>query len=217
MIWGGTMTRYYLSHKRDAVSQRHHFAILRAAMDVFSEHGYNDANLDEIATRANLSKGSIYNHFENKQDLFLSVIEWGEHQLNHHLRETRKRYSDVRDILENSLRAYFRFFEKRESFFRVLVQEKYNFHDDIKSHLLKISRDSMKELEQDIQQGIKEGVLRNVDPHTCAVILVGIANSLFFNWLHGESDIRINNLFNNAMKLIKHGICTQECNNGQCV
>jgi TetR/AcrR family transcriptional repressor of uid operon len=41
--------------------------ILDAATKVFSEKGFNAATLDDIATAAEVSKGSIYNHFDSKE------------------------------------------------------------------------------------------------------------------------------------------------------
>jgi len=49
-------------------------AILRAARDVFDEKGYAAATVDEIAQKAGISKGSIYNYFNNKEDLFAEVF-----------------------------------------------------------------------------------------------------------------------------------------------
>ena len=135
------MDRNNTLSKRKAIADRNHLALLRAAMDVFSEYGYHEAKLDVIAARANLSKGAIYAHFKNKQDLFLSVIEWGEHQLLHQIHEARKRCNGVIDMIERSLRTYFRFYEKRESFFRVLVQEKFNFEDSSKDRIRKMFKD----------------------------------------------------------------------------
>jgi len=157
------MKDHYHSEKRDSENERHHFAILRAAMDVFSEKGYYAAKLEDITAHAGLSKGSIYNHFENKKDLFFSVIEWGEYQLFHQIAETRKRCNNARDIIENTLRAYFRFFQKRESFFRVLIQEKYVFHDEIKETFMKIQNENLKSLESDIKKGIKDGLIRDME------------------------------------------------------
>src|SRR5579863_10487970 len=48
--------------------------IIAAALDVFAEKGFAAAKLDEIAARAGLSKGSIYLHFADKQDLFRAVV-----------------------------------------------------------------------------------------------------------------------------------------------
>jgi len=196
----------YHSEKREEERERHHFAILRAAMDVFSEQGYAGAKLDDIAARAELSKGSIYNHFTNKKDLFLNVIEWGEHQLLHQIREARKRCDTTRDVIEHTLRVYFRFFEKRESFFRVLIQEKYNFHDEIKTHFMKLFHENLKEFESDIEQGIQNGVIRDVDPHSSALMVNYIVNGLFIDWMHSGSKMRMIDLYNMANDFISHAL-----------
>jgi AcrR family transcriptional regulator len=49
--------------------------ILSAARSVFAERGYASATLDEIAARAELAKGTIYNYFKNKEDIFREVVE----------------------------------------------------------------------------------------------------------------------------------------------
>ncbi len=49
--------------------------ILWAAKDVFLELGFERASMDEVANRAKTSKRSLYAHFENKDALFLAVIE----------------------------------------------------------------------------------------------------------------------------------------------
>jgi AcrR family transcriptional regulator len=200
------MKPHYHSEIRDAERERHHFAILRAAMDVFSEQGYHAAKLDDIAVRAGMSKGSIYNHFECKKDLFLSVIEWGEYQLLHQIKEARRRSTDVRDSIENTLRTFFRFFEKRESFFKVLIQEKYNFHEEVKVQFMRLLEVNLKETEADIRKGIKEGIIRDIDPQICVLILNSIANGLFFNWMHMKSKFRMVDMFNSANDFIKNGI-----------
>lgn len=48
--------------------------ILQAAIEVFGEHGIAGAKLEEIATRAGLSKGTIYLYFQNKEELFREVV-----------------------------------------------------------------------------------------------------------------------------------------------
>ena len=49
--------------------------ILDAAEQVFSRKDYHNAVLDEIAGVAGVSKATLYLYFENKIDLFLSVVE----------------------------------------------------------------------------------------------------------------------------------------------
>jgi len=49
--------------------------ILGAAMAVFAERGFAAARLDEIASRAGVSKGALYLYFETKEELFRAVVE----------------------------------------------------------------------------------------------------------------------------------------------
>lgn len=49
--------------------------ILDAAMNVFSRKGYHDTRLDEIVSESSTSKGSIYFHFPNKEQLFLALVD----------------------------------------------------------------------------------------------------------------------------------------------
>ncbi|BCM88918.1 hypothetical protein IAD21_00760 [Abditibacteriota bacterium] len=49
--------------------------ILYAAKDVFLEMGFERASMDVIAGRAQTSKRTLYAHFENKEKLYLAVVE----------------------------------------------------------------------------------------------------------------------------------------------
>ena len=48
--------------------------ILNAAQAVFDAKGYAESTVEEIATNANISKGSVYNYFGSKEDLFAAVF-----------------------------------------------------------------------------------------------------------------------------------------------
>jgi AcrR family transcriptional regulator len=50
--------------------------ILQAALTRFASQGYHDTTVDDIAREADLSKGSIYVHFDSKKELFLSAFVW---------------------------------------------------------------------------------------------------------------------------------------------
>ena len=48
--------------------------ILAAAAQEFAEHGYSRASMNLIIERAGLSKGAMYYYFDDKQDLFTTVM-----------------------------------------------------------------------------------------------------------------------------------------------
>jgi len=49
--------------------------ILKAALELFLAHGYAATRLEDIATLACITKGSVYNYFPSKETLFIAVIE----------------------------------------------------------------------------------------------------------------------------------------------
>jgi AcrR family transcriptional regulator len=50
--------------------------IIEAAVQVFAEKGYAGAVVADIARRANIGKGTIYEYFASKEDLFFAVFQW---------------------------------------------------------------------------------------------------------------------------------------------
>jgi AcrR family transcriptional regulator len=51
-------------------------ALFLAALDVFSRHGYRASRLEDVAKAAGVSKGTVYNYFENKEDLLRKALEY---------------------------------------------------------------------------------------------------------------------------------------------
>lgn len=54
--------------------------VLTAATELFAERGFHRTEMDEIARRAGISKGSLYNYFKSKDDLFLYICNLGIHE-----------------------------------------------------------------------------------------------------------------------------------------
>ena len=50
-------------------------ALMRAARELFTEHGYGGVGTEEIVRRARVTRGALYHHFADKKDLFRAVHE----------------------------------------------------------------------------------------------------------------------------------------------
>jgi AcrR family transcriptional regulator len=51
--------------------------ILRAAIREFIDHGFAGANVGDIAKSAGIAKGSLYQYFADKKELFFHCADWG--------------------------------------------------------------------------------------------------------------------------------------------
>ena len=52
--------------------------LLDAAAGAFVEHGFQRTQMDDIAERLGVSKGTVYRAVDSKESLFAAVIEWGD-------------------------------------------------------------------------------------------------------------------------------------------
>ncbi|MFD5431049.1 TetR/AcrR family transcriptional regulator [Kitasatospora sp. NPDC054768] len=69
-------------------------AITQAATAVFGREGYVRASMDAIAAEAGVSKRTVYNHFADKETLFLSVALQNSAELTERIRELMAKYLD---------------------------------------------------------------------------------------------------------------------------
>jgi AcrR family transcriptional regulator len=58
-------------------------AILRAAAEEFANKGFDGASINRIIQRSGMSKGSVYYYFEDKSDLFATVVEVASERILH--------------------------------------------------------------------------------------------------------------------------------------
>ncbi len=93
--------------KREKEGRRHQ--ILAASKQLFSDRGFHQTTMEDIASAAELSPGTIYLYFKSKDELFaelsLGVIEYFNNRLeklsqNNHI-PTEQKLSGVKDILQD--------------------------------------------------------------------------------------------------------------------
>lgn len=63
------------SRLREQLRQKRTDFILEAAEEILIKKGYHNASMDEIAAQAGVAKGTLYQHFPTKEDLFFALIE----------------------------------------------------------------------------------------------------------------------------------------------
>ncbi len=88
--------------KHEVVTEFRCSEIVRAARKVFSRKDFRDATVDEIAEVAGLAKGTVYQYFPSKQEIFLAALRLGIHEL---IELTRGRMEQA-DGIQAKLKAF---------------------------------------------------------------------------------------------------------------
>ncbi len=69
------MPRTPQQYEKIREEKRNH--IMEVALDLFAKEGYHSTSISTIAKKAGISKGLMYNYFESKEDLILSILRLG--------------------------------------------------------------------------------------------------------------------------------------------
>jgi AcrR family transcriptional regulator len=138
--------------------------ILEAAFAEFSRNGYATTTLDRIAERAGVTKGTIYVYFENKEHLFISMVQEftkGAHETVQEMYETHE--GSTADLL----RAQYSFIyqhivedKRRREVVRMLIAEAPRFPALADRYHEEILRPCLDMLRQAIQRGMDRGEIR---------------------------------------------------------
>ena len=95
--------------RRQREREQRNLTILEAAENLFARKGYHTASMEDIADLAEVSVGTVYFYFKNKEDLMLQMLE----KIGYQLRDLLGREFDNADgSIEGFKRAGIIFFEE---------------------------------------------------------------------------------------------------------
>ena len=99
--------------------------LIEAAMNQLSaEHGYASLSLREVAREAGIAPTSFYRHFQNMEELGLSLVDEGGLALRQLLRQSRLQIARGGSIIRSSVTTFMSFVANQTPIFRLLLQEK---------------------------------------------------------------------------------------------
>jgi AcrR family transcriptional regulator len=105
---------------REAKDQLVHDAksnlILDSALKVFSDKGYHETRLEDIAVAAGFSKASLYNYYEDKEEIFLHILIRMNEKILEILKTEIREGRHIVDNLQTMLRAILKIYGDNFSF-----------------------------------------------------------------------------------------------------
>jgi len=103
--------------------------ILAVATDVFAECGFRNTDVEEIAKRLGIGKGTIYRQFPTKQELFYGCVDEAMRSLHVFLAERTKHTNDPIERIKEGIRTTLQFFDEHPQLIELLMQERSEFRD----------------------------------------------------------------------------------------
>ena len=98
--------------------------ILKAAIRVFSEHGFDGAKMEAIAKEAGIGKGTVYEYFESKDRLFEEILIFSVDQFSLGLKDNIDKGKTIEEKIVNCSRFNAEFLNNHMEFMHIALQVK---------------------------------------------------------------------------------------------
>ncbi|MDP5276490.1 TetR/AcrR family transcriptional regulator [Chengkuizengella axinellae] len=185
--------------------------IIEASSNVFSEKGYARATLDEVAKKANLTKGAVYWHFSSKQDLFLALVD---RNISHQLKQIP---SIIKHILSSndSVKALSKWFESQFTFVIDDENKQMLMLEFITSSREPIVKNKLNDAFSKILIGTelivqemqdKNLISNQIHPKSVSVLIQSIINGVIQTWIINPEQIQKETLVSDISHILWEGI-----------
>lgn len=190
--------------------------ILDAAEKIFSRDGYEHASMNEIAQESEFTKRTLYQYFEDKSDLYLSVALRLYNSMNKNMKSLKPNGSNGSEKLRQCFNDYYNFYKENESKFRIIydIGNVRKVSDNPKiEEFLKIDQYMFKHLYELVTEGQKDGsILYKADAMTITssviFLFTGFLNQLTISGNNYAKHLGIttDDLFSNVLNLISSSL-----------
>lgn len=156
--------------------------VFQAAVSEFASKGYRNASMNSLVRTAGISKGSIFQYFKTKRNLFDAVLEMAVQRVKSYLKDVRSETEDLPfpDRLERLLRSGFQFIDKHPLltavYFQLLQSGDAPFGSE---RLIQLRRQGNEFLSDLIERAVSKGELRpDIDIHKVGFLINSLLETL---------------------------------------
>jgi AcrR family transcriptional regulator len=105
--------------------------IMNAAVSIFAKKGYRDTTLEEIATTSEFGKGTIYNYFKSKEDIYSAIIDDVSANLYDIIQQADSETKNSKDFFKLHSKLVFQYCVGKRDAFIIYIREIALFTTDI--------------------------------------------------------------------------------------
>lgn len=162
------------SDKRKSKNQ----IIQEAAIDVISRKGYFQTSVQEIAEEAGVSAGTIYNYFEDKQDILLEIFTSEFEDRKRFYKELSDGNLSLFEQIRRILNRHFSKMAEHEQLMAVIIQERFKPGSRLGRKLNERYEEIVLEIAELVEEALEGDQIRECDPSVVASAMFGAVESV---------------------------------------
>ncbi|MEJ2693517.1 MAG: TetR/AcrR family transcriptional regulator [Candidatus Thiodiazotropha sp.] len=178
--------------------------ILTAALDLFVERGFHNVSVHDVQKRANVSIGSIYNHFGGKEGIAKALYNHLMKEFEEMIEEVIAEELNVRQRCNKIIRLLFEYTETRCNIISYMLHAKHReFLPDEPPICCSTPFKAMRNI---VQQGMDAGEIRQCEPWLAATTVFGGAIRMIHLRLDGVIEQPLTNYYDELIDCMWRGM-----------
>jgi TetR/AcrR family acrAB operon transcriptional repressor len=158
--------------------------VLDSALEIFASKGYSQASMEEIASKAGVTKGALYWHFESKLDLYNALVNHVLKLQTQEIVPALLKEASSQSVVKALVRSHLNFYRRNPritEFYSNMMMEGKTLSEsgimEIMAHAYRSYREAVTDA---LAMGCKKG--KN-DAKGAAMVLIGALDGIVMQWM----------------------------------
>jgi AcrR family transcriptional regulator len=177
--------------------------VIDAALSLFMKKGIKATTTRDIALRAGISEGTIYRHFQSKDDLAESIFEQNLEYFYKFLKGYLSHAGTPGEMLQAFVQGFFEFSRKEQRSYSFIIAA---HQTELKKH----SREKMKPMQmlmKILRLGQKQGIFRKLDLQLASSMVMGTIMQTIFYMKSGRIAVNfdsvVDEVYQTCLKMVE--------------
>jgi TetR/AcrR family transcriptional regulator len=171
--------------RKEREYRRHRQEILEVALELFSEKGFHNVSMNEIAQKAEFAVGTMYKFFENKEDLYKALVMEQADKFHNALSRAIEEPVNEIEKIQNYVKAKGEVFSANVSVIRLYFAEtrgaSFNVRAGLDSEMRERYGHFLETLASVFASGMEKNRFKKIaDPYHLAVAIDSLTNAFLF-------------------------------------
>ncbi|MCA2005147.1 MAG: uroporphyrinogen-III synthase [Ignavibacterium sp.] len=169
----GKLIEISVKRSRADLKQQKKEIIIDKAIELFARKDYYEVMMDDVAKLSKVAKGTVYNYFESKEQLYNEIITSNLSNLLTSIKSNLSSDSLIIDSLQSFISSLHQFLVSHKNFFKIF--SRYIYQDDESLNpIIKLKNEELNSLLSDIlYKGKREKLFREVEEDFAVRLIIG--------------------------------------------
>ena len=174
---------------------RHRQEILETTLKLFSERGFHNVSMQEIAEESEFSVGTLYNFFESKESLFSALMGSCAHRISDILMPILEEEVDEKQRISNYIKAHEQIIADHVPSIRLYLSQNVpsalTVRPDVEPDTDAVRDVIHQKLSVIFKSGVRKGIFKDIDPWIAALSLPAMLESFVFAVIRSPEQISL--------------------------